>query len=139
MSRRATKCLSVSVLLIACSLFAKAAPAPGPTCDFAKGFPKAGSKQGEVDVVIEWANCNGVDLVVGGISKTVNGQPKLIGNGFSVKGTQQNPLLATGSYSWNIATGEPTGTVITSGTADAFQGANRLASNGGVKLNVTIP
>lgn len=111
------------------------------TCEFGAGFPKAGSKQGEVAVVIEWKNCKGVDNVVGGISK--NGpQPGtfiLIGKSFSVKGTQQNPLNATGSFTWNIDTGEPTGTVITTGSADAFQGANKLASNGGVPLNVTIP
>ncbi|AMV30037.1 hypothetical protein VT84_36930 [Gemmata sp. SH-PL17] len=114
-------------------------PAPAATCVFSTGFPKAGSKQGEVVAAIDWTNCTGVDLVVGGISKTVANKPVLIGTGFQVQGTAQAPLSASGSYTWNIATGEPTGTKVTSGTADAFQGANKLASNGGVVLNVTIP
>ena len=140
MSQVRVKLFMSIMLLSACCALAGAdddegigaPPPPKATCDFAKGYPKAGSKQGEILVVIEWANCTGVDNVVGGLSKTVNGQPFLIGKGFSVQGTQQNPLNATGSYSWNYATGEQTGTVITSGTADAFKGNQRLATNGGV-------
>lgn len=129
--------LAAGCLLLSTSVAVRAVP-PKATIDYGAGTPKAGAVKGEMLVTLEWDNCTGVDAVIGGISKTKDGKAFLV-KGFSVEGTQQVPLLAKGSHGWNIATGEATGTVITSATADAFQAANRLAMKPIGDLNVIVP
>ena len=110
------------------------------TIDFIGGTPAAGGFAGQINASVQWKNCTGVNSVEVGIYKTVNNQQKVVKT-VSVSSGVLQPLLADGTYSWNIATGEQTGTKITSATADAFD-----ANGKGIppqkqlnNLNVLVP
>lgn len=139
------KWLALVVFLLAGGIAAGDDPVGGggagvPSIDFIGNTPAPGAVAGQIAAAVQWKNCTGVDSVEVGIYKTVDAKQKVVKT-VSVNSGVNQPLLADGTYTWNIATGEATGTKITSATADAFDAKGKTIppTKQLNNLNVLVP